>query len=99
MRTVCLLGIAVYTLCGGYALGQQPCADRLDVLTALSREYGEAPVLRAMDASGFVMEITASPSGSWSMLVTRPGGPTCMRGSGEAFEFTPRQTVQPGKPS
>lgn len=99
MRTLCCLVVAVYMLCGGYAYGQQPCGDRSEVLNVLSRDYSEHPVMRAMDAGGVVVEITASPRGTWSMLITRPGGPTCMRGSGEAFEFTPRQTVQPGKPS
>lgn len=99
MHKLILVAGAVYLFLLLPAWGQQPCADRADVMRALDREYGEKPILRAMDGGGVVVEITASPAGSWSMLVTRPGGPTCMRGSGEALEMTPHETAVPGKPS
>jgi len=99
MPTLFLAVLAVYAILAGPALGQGMCADRDAILAALGRDYGERPALRAIDAGGRVVEIIVSPSGSWSMLITRPGGPTCLGGSGEAFEFTPRATIQPGKPS
>lgn len=98
MPAVFLAAIAVVMI-SGPAWGQRSCADRQQFLGLLGRDYGEQPVIRAIDAGGRMIEILIAPSGSWSMLITRPGGPTCMRGSGEAFEFTPRQTAQPGSPS
>lgn len=99
MPTLLLAVVAVYALLSGPAWGQTPCGDRAELLGVLAKDYGERPALRAIDAGGRVLEIVVSPSGSWSMLVTRPGGPTCLSGSGEAFEFTPRPVAMPGRPS
>lgn len=99
MPALFLAAIAVYAMLSGPAIGQQACADRGQLLGILGRNYGEQLILWAMDAGGVVIEMIASPRGMWSLLVTRPGGPTCMRGSGEAFEFTLWQTAQPGSPS
>ncbi len=99
MPALFLAAVAVAMVLSGPAWGQQACGERSELVKVLDNGYGEQPILRALDAGGRVIEILIGPSGSWSMLVTRPGGATCLGGSGEAFEFTPRETVLPGSPS
>ena len=47
-----------------------------------------------LDFSGNVLELFASPQGSWSILVTFPDGRTCMVTHGEDWQ---RLTVPKGK--
>src|SRR3954468_7713801 len=98
MRT---MGLMILGVCIAFvaspAMGQQPCGDRADILRELESQFRETVRLRMLDKQGRMGEITASPSGSWTALVTRPDGVTCMGGSGDGVEFTPRQPE--GKPS
>ncbi len=42
----------------------------------------------ALDAGNAVVEIYASSeTGTWTLVVTEPGGPSCMIASGHAFEM------------
>lgn len=96
MPALFMAAVVVAMMISGPAWGQQACADRGQLLSILGRDFGEQPALRAIDAAGRVIEILVGPSGSWSMLVTHPGGPTCLAGSGEAFELAPRPVTTPG---
>lgn len=63
-----------------------PCGERAALLFHLLDGYSEKPVAMGLDARGRVLEVLAAPSGTWSLLVTRPGGPTCLVMSGEGWE-------------
>ncbi len=67
------------------------CAPREALLKSLSKNYQEAPVNMGVTSTGSLIEILASPSGSWTILVTVPGGPTCMVSSGEGWRDVPVQ--------
>ena len=59
------------------------CREREEALKALQRRYGEVPVAQGMDANGGLVEVLASETGStWTIIVTRPGGQTCIVGFG-----------------
>ena len=60
------------------------CRDRKSALEALQRQYGEVPVAQGLDANGGLLEVLASKTGStWTLIVTRPGGKTCVVGFGK----------------
>lgn len=63
-----------------------PCVKRSDFLHHLSSNYKESPVAMGVTASGRVLEVVASPSGSWTIIVTMPNGISCGIASGEAWE-------------
>jgi hypothetical protein len=70
----------------GAAQGR-PCADRSVVVERLASGYGETRQAMGLAANNAVVEVFASPvSGTWTIVVTLPGGPTCLVASGVAWE-------------
>jgi hypothetical protein len=67
--------------------GTMRCADHDVMVRHLAQGWGESRQSIALDAGNSMVEVFASPeTGTWTMTVTRPGGPTCMIASGHAFE-------------
>ncbi|MEZ5685189.1 MAG: hypothetical protein R3D78_04515 [Paracoccaceae bacterium] len=63
------------------------CGARAAIVEQLAARYQERRRAVALAADNSVLEIFAADSGSWTILVTRAEGPTCLIASGEAFEF------------
>jgi len=54
----------------------------------LEAKYGEIIVARMVQQNGSLLEITASPNtGTYSILLTRPGGTTCAVSVGDGFDL------------
>jgi hypothetical protein len=70
-----------------------PCADREQVVSQLEQRFEEARRAFGLSASGELLEIFASPSGTWSVLLTAPSGPTCLVASGSEWNSFPAETV------
>ena len=61
--------------------------DRQQWVDRFERKYDEMPVARGITTNGkAVIEVLASESGSWTLIVTGPQGRTCLVASGEAWE-------------
>jgi hypothetical protein len=87
-----LARLAQYTVSSA-ATAQQtgpPCGPRLDVLSRFLSDYGERPVALGLLDYGNLLEVLASPGGSWTLLVTFPDRLTCFRASGVAWEMDRR---------
>jgi hypothetical protein len=68
------------------------CADRNALLTSLSREYAEAPKELGLANNGTVFELLTTRDGrTWTMLMTKPDGTSCVIAAGEAWESVPAQ--------
>ena len=66
----------------------QRCADHEQVVTRLAERYGETRQAIGLGSDNSVMELFASEeSGSWTITVTKPGGPTCLVAAGEAYQY------------
>ena len=77
---------------------QAVCGDRSRIMATLAENYAERPVAIALTSEGAVIEVLTSPVGTWSILVTAPGGPTCLVAGGENWQPVP--VVQPrGSPA
>lgn len=77
-----LLGLAVPAQAQG-----MPCGDGAAFVAHLEKDWGEDPNVIALDAAGRMVRILVNPeTGTWSMLVTGPGGPTCLISHGSAWE-------------
>ena len=61
------------------------CGARGKFLEYLSAKFNEVPVAIGLTSDGKVLEILASGSGTWTILVTMPTGATCSLMAGEAW--------------
>jgi hypothetical protein len=65
----------------------QTCAAHGVVMERLADGYGESRQSIGIGADNTVVEVYASlETGTWTITVTRPGGPTCLVASGYGFE-------------
>ncbi|NIA72372.1 hypothetical protein HBA54_27670 [Pelagibius litoralis] len=93
-----LLALACFVAAGFWAPGVSvaqgpPCGPRDVFLDSLERTDKEVPVSMGVTSTGALIEVLASPAGSWSILVTVPGGPTCMVSSGTGWRpLNPKNT-------
>ena len=86
--TTTVLAGALFATTAASAQQQQrvPCGERTAIMSHLESGYSEKPVAMGLDAQGRVLEVLAAPSGTWTMLVSTPGGLTCLIASGVAWE-------------
>jgi hypothetical protein len=69
------------------AAGSAPCAPRPDILKQLSKQYNEAPVALGLANNGALIELLTSDDGkTWTILVSRPNGPSCLVAAGQGWE-------------
>lgn len=95
-----LTALAVLAL-GGAAQAQAPrgppCIDRGQVIAHLQTLYGEHAIGRGLADGGFVFELFASPSGSWTVFATTPQGQSCYIASGQAWDPVPTPDIFAGR--
>lgn len=63
----------------------------------LADRYGESPQSVGLAANNQIIEVFASDDGTWSVLLTRADGVTCLMASGTHFETLMR--LPPGRPA
>jgi hypothetical protein len=68
------------------AAAQSVCGTRETLLKQLDKEYQEAPIGIGLASNGAVVELLTSNGGTWTLMVTRPNGMTCLIGTGEAWQ-------------
>ena len=63
------------------------CAEHAAMARHLAEGWGEARQSIGLDSGDSVVETWANAAtGTWTLTLTRPGGPTCMVASGYAWE-------------
>lgn len=63
------------------------CNKRSEVMKNLSANYKEAPTALGMASSGGVLEVMTSKDGqTWTVLLTKPDGTSCMVAMGNSWE-------------
>ncbi len=77
------------------AMAQTVCGDRNKSLNHLSQSYKEAPAALGLVSIGTVLEVLVSKGGTWTIIVTRPGGLSCIVAAGEAWEDLPKLALGP----
>jgi len=71
------------------ARAQGTCAAYDDLAAHLDKKYGEHPVNWGLSSDGNLVEVFASDSGSWTVVVTNPRGISCIRATGESWSVAP----------
>ncbi|TNC73031.1 hypothetical protein [Rubellimicrobium roseum] len=83
--TALALGLAA----GAAQAQDHRCFEHEQMARHLAENWGESRQSIALDAANSMVELYASPeTGTWTLTVTTPDGPTCMIASGHAFELT-----------
>jgi hypothetical protein len=67
------------------------CGPRTELLNELSKQYREAPVAVGLVNSGALVEVLTSESGTtWTILVSRPDGTSCLVAAGKEWQALKR---------
>lgn len=104
MGTRIFLTLAIFAsaILGGQAVaqGQGNCDIRDNILVFLQENYGEVPVQMGVSSGGGLVEVLASPQGeTWSIIVTAPGGPSCLVAEGNGWRGSVAQAIPEGQGS
>lgn len=90
MRT--LLALLAFTT---PALAQQPpCGPRDIIEKKINREYGETPIGAGITEGGTVYILNNPETGTFTILIRRPGGLTCLVMGGTGWANT--DAIKPG---
>jgi hypothetical protein len=83
------LGVAMIPVA---VAAQEVCATRAALLDSLTEDYQETPAAVGMSNNGGVMEVfTARDGRTWTILLTRPDGNSCILATGELWTPVPQQ--------
>ena len=96
MRAI-LIALAIFALISGSAdaFGYDLCGERNKVVANLKKNYSEVPVSMGLESAGGVIEVLAAPSGSFTIIITRPNGLSCIMVAGEDWENVPKRLAGP----
>ena len=86
LRTFITLIAGLLALLPSVVSAEPLCAERSRVVNHLVDVFSERRVSRGVTDSGSVIEVFASEFGGWTMVLTSPGGTSCLVMSGEAWE-------------
>lgn len=68
------------------AAAQNVCGPHADVLKLLQDRFAEAPVSIGLTVDGSVVELLSATDGAtWTIVVTRPSGNSCVIAVGESW--------------
>ena len=59
------------------------CGERQSVIDELERTYSEVPDHMGLALTGSMVEVLVSPSGTFTIILTRPNGLSCLMTAGE----------------
>lgn len=81
-------GFGALLLAANHAQAQpRNCADHATVVARLAEHYGESRKATGLAQDNTLIELFASmDTGSWTITVTTPDGPTCLVAAGQAFQ-------------
>jgi len=85
-------------LVGAASAQAMTCSDHAALQERLAESWGESRQSIGLASDGAVLEIYASDeTGTWTIAVTRPGGPTCIVAAGEHYEALAEALPPPGE--
>ncbi len=75
------------------AAAQSVCIARAEAATNLKKKFAEVPVSMGLSKQGTVIEVFASPEGSWSIVMTFPNGMSCIMAAGEEWQSMQQESA------
>ena len=86
------IGALILALNASPASAQMACGKHTEVVTLLEANHQERRSAMGLSANGKLIELYTSTDGGWTLLVTTPGGPTCLITAGR--DWTDSQTAK-----
>lgn len=74
------------------AHAQLACGSRDAVAAVLEARFGETVTAAGVDSNGNLLEIFSSERGTWTVVLTIPGGPACLLSSGDGWSRVEERT-------
>ena len=100
MKPLAAIGVLASLLAAQAAAAMPHCGDRDTVVAALTDRYSEHHVASGLQSDTGLLEIWASESdGSWTILMTRPDGQTCIMASGTHWLERQKPEMASGEPT
>lgn len=91
---LCILG-TIGGISASQAQSPMPCGLHKDVVAALAGGFDERAEAMGVTSSGDLLEIFASDEGeTWTLVLTRTDGMSCLVFSGQNWMTAPRYTVR-----
>jgi hypothetical protein len=88
--------VAVSAVAGQPAFAQD-CGDRDAFVAEFDTRYGEVPVAAGLQDAQFIVELWATQDGAtWTILLTRVDGLTCVLAAGVGWSTRPEPVAVPG---
>ena len=84
-----LLALSCFVALAVPAQAQAPCGSRVDIVKMLGNKYHERPRALGIANQANLLEVYTSTSGSWTILLTKPQGVSCIIGTGQSWEDVP----------
>ena len=75
------------------AQAQMVCGDRGSVVAGLESDFSEAPISMGLASNGSIIEVFASNDHTWTIVMTRPDGTSCVLMAGENWENLPTRVA------
>ena len=69
------------------------CGERKQVVRTLKSDHAEEPVAMGLASNGAVIEVFASRNGSFTIMMTRTDGLSCLVAAGDMWEMLPEPTT------
>ena len=91
--------LVVLALFSTAAQAQMLCKERSEVLAQLSTGYQEAPTAMGLASNGALIEVLSSSDDgrTWTIIITRPNGVSCVLATGESWQIIDRQMRPPSE--
>ena len=91
-----VLFLALVLGAGTSARAQSVCMAHTDLANQLDSRFSETPIAIGLAGNNVVLEVFSNGDGStWTMVLTRPDGMSCVLATGEGWETLNRVALGP----
>ena len=89
IRSTAALTVLSAVLATSASANNSRCGQRDKLVEHLAQKYREQPTSMGLQSDGHVLEVFSSrDSGTWTILVSRPDGISCIAIAGEGWQAT-----------
>ena len=78
--------VALLVTTGREAYGQMLCVDRVELFDDLAAKWNEELIeVKVIEGQGLLELLASRAEGTWTVVVTRPGGTSCVLATGRGL--------------